>query len=503
MNKDQQKHPISIHTDLRLGHPPIGISAFIHRHQPDLEVEMNEVHARCSEFLQSFHIPHLRNSEQESEKNRGRLDDVLVHKLNQYGFLSLWIPRFLGGRGYHPLTMNIFNELIGSYCLGTANIVGAHYVGLTLLTLSQNFKILRTLGQEISAGERSGTPCLISAAITEPTAGSDKEDFSLLKKSKAGSWAHAERDGYLLNGSKIFISNASWAKYHVVVTTETPETPERGAVLLVVPNATPGLTVGPAEKKLGQHACPASMLYFHHCLIRPEWVALAPKTMNNPKNYQAYSKMINSSVLALTRSGVAMLSVASCAASLRTASQHLQDIESQHALCQTQQAQMGILASHYWTVKDLAWNSSLASLETGPFRDLMRPTTYLFLKKCPQWILDFIGKGLARSSIQSKLCDINLSKYSFKNAESSLALSSSAKLMGSNLAMESAQLALKLIGAACFGTNSFDLFKIIRDSKLLQIYEGTNQLNALHAFSGLGHFQTPLFEDPWVEDSNA
>ena len=89
-------------------------------------------------------------------------------------------------------------------------------------------------------------PKLGAFAVTEPQAGSDV--------SKLRTTAKRERDGWLLNGRKVFITNGGIADVHIVVATVDPNLGHRGQASFVVETGTPGLSQGKKEKKLGIRA---------------------------------------------------------------------------------------------------------------------------------------------------------------------------------------------------------------------------------------------------------
>ncbi|MFN2641996.1 MAG: acyl-CoA dehydrogenase family protein [Actinomycetota bacterium] len=89
-------------------------------------------------------------------------------------------------------------------------------------------------------------PRLGAFAVTEPQAGSDV--------SKLRTTAKRERDGWLLNGRKVFITNGGIADVHVVVATVDPDLGHRGQASFLVEKGTPGLSQGKKEKKLGIRA---------------------------------------------------------------------------------------------------------------------------------------------------------------------------------------------------------------------------------------------------------
>jgi alkylation response protein AidB-like acyl-CoA dehydrogenase len=99
-------------------------------------------------------------------------------------------------------------------------------------------------------------------AVTEPQAGSDVKSLRTT----------AVRDGdeWVLNGTKVFITNGGLADVNVVVATIDPELGHRGQASFVVPKGTPGLQMGKKESKLGIRASQTSELIFEDCRIPVE-----------------------------------------------------------------------------------------------------------------------------------------------------------------------------------------------------------------------------------------
>ncbi|MEQ1877798.1 MAG: acyl-CoA dehydrogenase family protein, partial [Bdellovibrionia bacterium] len=140
----------------------------------------------------------------------------VLNELNRRRFFSLWLPKFLGGGGLSPLSYLAMTEEVAEGCLGTANILGAHYVALALASATDDLKTLRFLTGRIRRGEIDGRPCVLATAITEPDAGSDLEDWDLLPAAKVQTKCTRTDTGFTLNGSKQFISNAPYASWFVV-----------------------------------------------------------------------------------------------------------------------------------------------------------------------------------------------------------------------------------------------------------------------------------------------
>jgi acyl-CoA dehydrogenase len=105
-------------------------------------------------------------------------------------------------------------------------------------------------------------PKLGAFCVTEPNAGSD---VSALRTT-----AKRERDGWLINGQKVFITNGGIANVHVVVATVEPGLGHRGQATFVVGPDTPGLKQGKKEKKMGIRASHTAEVLFEDCWVPNE-----------------------------------------------------------------------------------------------------------------------------------------------------------------------------------------------------------------------------------------
>src|SRR5215210_1004145 len=106
------------------------------------------------------------------------------------------------------------------------------------------------LGEEIKLG---------AYAVTEPQAGSDVKSLKTT--------ARLDGDEWVLNGTKVFITNGGIADVHVVVATVDPELGTRGQASFVVPKGTPGLSQGKKETKLGIRASHTAEVILEDCRV--------------------------------------------------------------------------------------------------------------------------------------------------------------------------------------------------------------------------------------------
>jgi acyl-CoA dehydrogenase len=101
-------------------------------------------------------------------------------------------------------------------------------------------------------------------AVTEPSAGSDVRSLRTM--------AHEAGEEWILNGTKVFITNGGIADVTVVVATVDPELGHRGQASFVVPKGTPGLSMGKKESKLGIRASQTSEVILEDCRVPAEFL---------------------------------------------------------------------------------------------------------------------------------------------------------------------------------------------------------------------------------------
>ena len=181
-----------------------------------------------------------------------------VEKLMKYGFMGIPIPREFGGQGCDTLTYVMCVEEISKRCATTGVIVSAHTSLccdpiLKYGTPSQKEEFLKPL----ASGEKLG-----AFALTEPNAGTDA----------SGQATRAVLDGeeYVLNGSKIFITNGKEAEIYIVFAMTDPSKGTKGISAFIVEKGTKGFTFGTKEKKMGIRGSSTYELIFRDCRIPRE-----------------------------------------------------------------------------------------------------------------------------------------------------------------------------------------------------------------------------------------
>ncbi|HWU07860.1 MAG TPA: acyl-CoA dehydrogenase family protein [Streptomyces sp.] len=347
------------------------------------------------------------------------VDKSIVKKLGALGFLGLTVPEEYGGSGGDHLAYCLVTEELGR---GDSSVRGIVSVSLGLVA-----KTIASWGSEeqkrqwlpkLTAGEAVG--CF---GLTEPGTGSDAGNLT----------TRAVRDGdhYVINGSKMFITNGTWADV-VLLFARTNDTPgHRGVSAFLVPADTPGLTRRTVHGKLGLRGQATAELVL-------EDVRVPASTLMGPEG-KGFS--IAMSALAKGRMSVAAGCVGIAQAALDAAVRYAGERE-----------QFGKSIASYQLVQELISDISVDV-------DAARMLTWR--------VADLIDRG-----------------QDFATA------ASTAKLFASEAAVRAANNALQVFGGYGY-IDEYPVGKLVRDARVMTLYEGTSQIQKLiigRALTGVSAF---------------
>jgi butyryl-CoA dehydrogenase len=182
-----------------------------------------------------------------------------IQKMGQLGLLGLNVSEEFGGAGVDAISAAIAIEELGWGDGGTALTIAAHN-GLGTAPIS----MFGTPAQKawFLPTATSGKSKLAALALTEPQAGSDLQGIK----------TRAEMDGdeWVINGSKMWITNAGDADYIITLLITNPESGSQSMSMLIVPTDTPGLHVGPPEKKMGLGGCHSNAITYENVRVPKE-----------------------------------------------------------------------------------------------------------------------------------------------------------------------------------------------------------------------------------------
>ncbi len=464
--------------------------------------ETEEAIALCRKFNDQVVRPYALELDRIKQKDSDYLPWEFVKKANEWGFYTMWMPKIFGGKGYNFPSVSYAMEELASACTGMANLIGVHYLGVATICASWNMRLMNKVMRDTAEGEKSGDPCLISLAITEPDAGTDVEEVELVSRAKVTCHAKKVEGGYLVNGRKIFISNGHLSKWHILCAYGDLDNPAESMVMIAVPNGTPGFSFGRQEHKMGQKGCPASELIFEDCFLPDDLVCFdAEQVSKQGKPFRDTVMQVIDYVVSGSRAGVGGFGTGVARGAFEEALKFASETEVDGKLMINHEWAQCMLAEMY---KNVAV-SRLTYAETnyangmyGMFKALQWKPLFYYLKYMPKSIVDrfiqpFMNLGLTTWLFRKLMFDLQ-KKDDYQCTSGWASLS---KFTATDAGVKNCQLALELMGQAGL-RHDMGAEKHLRDSKLLQIYEGTNQLNRLNLFKclvGRAYPQVQFFED--------
>ncbi len=330
-----------------------------------------------------------------------------VEKMQKLGFLGIPISKEYGGQGCDTLTYILCIEELSKVCGTTGVIVSAH----TSLccdpiknfgTPEQKEKYLRPL----VTGKKLG-----AFGLTEPNAGTDA----------SGQQTKAVLDGdeYILNGSKIFITNGKEADNYIIFAMTDKSKGTKGISAFIVEKGTPGFTFGTKEKKMGIRGSATYELIFTDCRI--------PKENLLGQEGKGFSYAMQT--LDGGRIGIAAQALGLAAGALETTIAYVKERKQfgkPLSKFQNTQFQIASMATKVEAARLLVYKAAIA-------KDTQK-------------------------------------KYSTEAAM--------AKLYASEIASEVTSMAVQLHGGYGY-TREYDVERMMRDAKITEIYEGTSEVQRM------------------------
>jgi alkylation response protein AidB-like acyl-CoA dehydrogenase len=179
-----------------------------------------------------------------------------IRKMGPFGLLGLNIPEAYGGAGVDAVCGAIAIEELGWADGGTALAIAAHN-GLGCAPIAMfGTEAQKQRYLPIAA---SGSSKLASLALTEPGAGSDLQGIATR--------AERDRDEWVINGSKAWITNAGDADTIVTLVRTDSARGSRSMSMIIVPTGIPGLYVAPHEKKMGLGSCHSNAITYENVRV--------------------------------------------------------------------------------------------------------------------------------------------------------------------------------------------------------------------------------------------
>ncbi len=217
--------------------------------RPIYTSEHNLLRSELAKFLDAEAIPKL-----DQWEAQGFADRSVWNQLGELGVLGAMIDENNGGTGSDMRTAAVVYEEIGRSGVAGIGGIGVHDIVAYYLQNNASDELKTTWLPKAASGE-----ALFAVAMTEPTAGSDLRGIKTT--------ATVDGDDYLINGSKIFITNGIKADA-IAVVCKTDPTAERGGIsIILVETATEGFNRGKNLQKLGQTSQDTAELFFDNVRV--------------------------------------------------------------------------------------------------------------------------------------------------------------------------------------------------------------------------------------------
>ncbi len=381
--------------------------------EQDLTPEQREARDWAREFARRSVVPRALILDKDPESPER---DAMVLEAAKAGIFGLALPEPMGGMGLDPVGSMLVTEELAAACAGCAVLFGASALGFSPILASFDMSLFDRFVRPIVESWSTEEPKHAALAATEPDMGSD---FIQGHPQAHPRTRVTKRDGsYLINGTKVFISNGSLASMVTVFGSLDPSGPIRdNMICLAVPTDTAGFSVGQIFDKMGQRASPAAELVFDDVEV-PE---------ANRIGLDGGGWQINRLVMMLSRPAVGAIALGIARAAYEKA------IEYAEARIQGGKAIVGHQAVQLM-LADMAIRVEAA-------RHLVHDAS----------------RSMARG-------------------QPDLKLSSMAKTFASDAAVANSIDAIQILGGYGY-MHEYGVEKLLRDAKLTQIYEGTNQIN--------------------------
>lgn len=367
----------------------------------NLSEEQKALQELSQKFAKNEMIPHAAQYDETAQFPKD-----IIKKAFELGLMNYCIPTAYGGNSLSNLDSVVIAEELAWGCVGISTSIMANDLALYPIVIAgneeQKKRFLPSFTQSLK---------LASFCLTEPGAGSDV----------AGLTTTLKKDGndYLLNGQKMFITNASYASQFTVYATLDPKLKHKGFCTVVVDANTPGISIGKKENKMGQRASDTAAVSFDHVRI--------PK--KNLLGQEGEGFKIAMKTLDHSRPIVAISAVGVAKAAYEYALQYSKE-----------RIQFGQPISSYQAIQFMLADMAM----------LIEASRLLCYKAA--WQLDHGIRPTLTASF--------------------------AKALGADMAMKVTTDAVQIFGGYGY-SKEYPVEKLMRDAKLIQIYEGTSQIQRL------------------------
>ncbi len=367
-----------------------------------IPLHSQDTYAQISDMVRDFTREVIKPAAGELDENE-RFPGEIYAQMAELGLFGITAPEKYGGAGLDCYAYAVIMEELSKGYSSVADQCGLVELITTLLLLYGTEPQKEAYLPGIIRFQKKVAYC-----ITEAEAGSD---VAGIKTSAAETG-----NGWLLNGSKLWIHNAPLADVAAVLARTDPQQGHRGMSIFLVDLNADGVTRGSKEHKMGQRASQVGALYFDN-------VKLSPEALLGERNRGFYMMM---GLLEKGRVGIAALAVGIAQAGLEAALEYAQSRKQFNAPIIDNQG--------------LQWMLAQMAMEIEAARALVHKAALMI-----------------------------------DNKVSATKASSMAKCFASDMAVRQTAEAAQIFGGSGY-IRGYEVERLFRDAKITQIYEGTNQI---------------------------
>ncbi|TXF79534.1 acyl-CoA dehydrogenase family protein [Chryseobacterium sp.] len=390
----------------------------------DLSDEQKMMRDSAKEFIEREVIPHRERFEQKDYA----LTEEKMRQLGEMGFLGVTVPEEYGGLGMGFVTTMLTCDYISGANGSLATAYGAHTgIGTLPILLYGTEEQKKKYLPDLATGKKFGAYCL-----TEPDAGSDANSGKTRAK------LSEDGEHYIINGQKMWISNAGFAEIFIVFAKIDDD--KNITAFIVERTGTEGLSFGAEEHKLGIRSSSTRQVFFNDMKVPVE-------NLLGERN--------NGFKIALNSLNVGRIKLA--AANL-DGQRRILGLATKYA---NERKQFGVAISTFGAVR-----KKIAEMATGIF--VAEAGSYRAAKDVQDKIDELIAGGM------------NHQQAELKGVEEFAVEASILKVFVSDLTQHTADEGIQIYGGMGFSEDA-PMESAWRDSRISRIYEGTNEINRLLA----------------------
>ena len=367
----------------------------------DLPSEYKELRASVRALSEKEIAPHAQAVDEDHRFPQEAKDALL-----KSGLYAAHVPTEFGGDGADALATVIIIEEVARACGSSSLIPAVNKLGSMPLILGGNDEQKRRWLPRLVKGEG------FSYCLSESEAGSDASAMRT-KVERSG-------DGWVLNGSKKWITNAGESELYSVIAQSDPSSGTKGVTAFVVEKSDPGVSFGAPEKKMGMRGSPTREVYFDNVQLSDD---------------RRISEVGQGFALAMNTLDHTRITIAAQAIGL---AQGAFDVATKYA---HERHQFG-----------------------KPIFDFQA--------------VQFMLADMAMNIEAARLLTYSAAIKSENNEKDLRFFSAASKCFASDIAMKVTQDAIQVLGGYGYVTD-YPVERMMRDTKLTQIYEGTNQIQRI------------------------